>query len=958
MMFRDHTRLILGTAAMALVIGALCLPPTVQSVTKPVFVDTPANVDVTEASSSSIKLTWDVATGAAIYNIERSESMSGPFSYLTSVSSPTTTYTDTDVVTTHSYIYRVRGLGAGNVSSGPSNMAAGTAISFEFDKLIDNQGGQVIRREVRTRHFNDVRTAINAMRFLANMPPAIWARQNLNGLEIQAGDVKELRDRLVEALLALHISPPNFNDPNLATGANGTPVRATHLEQLQVASTRGKSSSAGPLYSNNVSRALAGEFSGVIDLPLVPVHLSVLPDKRILFWGRDYARNAQQQVITDSQGRVKQAGGHSDTYVGTVGQESFSGVIKRVNSTTNLFCSGHSFLPDGTLFVTGGHQSPHFDLAGEDHTNIFNYKDNTWTAGPTMVHGRWYPYNVTLGTGETLVMAGSFWSNVPPPPFDPYDPTTPMPTDAKMETNFIPQIYTPGTGSSLKNLAEPPGPPPNSGEPPGPRLTNYPYLHLTSEGKVFQAQSGFFTNPNNNVSTVEKQSRLLDPRANTWTSLADAQQPHDRGSSVLFEGNKVLLVGGFDNSGTPTTGTEYFNLDTAAWTVTTPMRFPRSYHTATVLPNGKVLVTGGVSCKGRNSIELETDFHIFPCSAGGVLTPELWDPITKQWTLMAPQNELRAYHSVAALLPDGRVLVGGGGLPGAIGEIGINGIDKITDDQIKTLQLNAMLSGHANFEIFSPPYLFNSNGTVATRPAITSAPDYVSNGETFFVGTSAISQPKVSLVRLPSVTHGFNQDQRLISLLPSPTNGGLYVTAPVSPNVCPPGYYMLFVLNEADVPSMARIIRVQNAVLFPVDMPVTSQSGGGPTWEQGVEFSSVIDGQITHIRFWKASGEPNGHVGHIWNAATGVELASVQFVNETASGWQEAQLTNPLPITAGARYRVTYNIHSLVAKTFGTLDSPVMSWPLVGWASYFSTPAGSFPTTFSGSNLFADVRMK
>jgi hypothetical protein len=87
-------------------------------------------------------------------------------------------------------------------------------------------------------------------------------------------------------------------------------------------------------------------------------------------------------------------------------------------------------------------------------------------------------------------------------------------------------------------------------------------------------------------------------------------------------------------------------------------------------------------------------------------------------------------------------------------------------------------------------------------------------------------------------------------------------------------------------------------------------------------------------------------------------LASVQFSCETASGWQEAQLATPLSIAAGVRYRVTYNASTVIAKTFNVLNSPITRGPLTGWGSYFVSPAGTFPTTFSGSNLFADVVFK
>ena len=186
------------------------------------------------------------------------------------------------------------------------------------------------------------------------------------------------------------------------------------------------------------------------------------------------------------------------------------------------------------------------------------------------------------------------------------------------------------------------------------------------------------------------------------------------------------------------------------------------------------------------------------------------------------------------------------------------------------------------------------------------------------------------------------------------------VTAPVDPKVCPPGYYMLFVLNNG-VPSVAKIVRVQQGQttsFFPTAVPATSASGQGSTWEQGLEFSSSVSGQITHVRFWKALGEPAGnHFARIWST-NGTQLVSVPFGCESPAGWQEVQLPTPFQVTAGVRYRVTYNIQSVGAKTFNTLDNPITVGSLTGWRSYFSTPAGSFPTTSSGSNLFVDIVFK
>jgi hypothetical protein len=114
-------------------------------------------------------------------------------------------------------------------------------------------------------------------------------------------------------------------------------------------------------------------------------------------------------------------------------------------------------------------------------------------------------------------------------------------------------------------------------------------------------------------------------------------------------------------------------------------------------------------------------------------------------------------------------------------------------------------ANHYNAELFSPPYLFNG-----ARPTISSAPTTLGYGQSFFVGTptpSAIA--RVTLVRLGSVTHAFDSNQRFNELTFVRTTGGLTVTTPGNRNVAPPGHYMVFVLNGAGVPSTARIVRIR-----------------------------------------------------------------------------------------------------------------------------------------------------
>lgn len=201
------------------------------------------------------------------------------------------------------------------------------------------------------------------------------------------------------------------------------------------------------------------------------------------------------------------------------------------------------------------------------------------------------------------------------------------------------------------------------------------------------------------------------------------------------------------------------------------MAFPRIYHTLTLLPDGTVLATGG----GRTTDAVDLS------ATNVVYEAELWSPVTETWTTLARMSTPRLYHSTALLLPDGRVLVAGGGL--------FFGSPDPTD------QLSA--------EIYSPPYLFKG-----TRPTITSAPTTLQYGTSFSMATpDAARIATVSLIRLGSVTHSFNFDQRFLKLTFQQISGGLSVQAPANANLAPPGYYMLFLVDTNGVSSVASIVQ-------------------------------------------------------------------------------------------------------------------------------------------------------
>jgi hypothetical protein len=191
------------------------------------------------------------------------------------------------------------------------------------------------------------------------------------------------------------------------------------------------------------------------------------------------------------------------------------------------------------------------------------------------------------------------------------------------------------------------------------------------------------------------------------------------------------------------------------------MHYAREHANAVLLPDDTVLVVGG----GQRGLYKKP-----------VKQAELFDPESETWTLMATQTTPRAYHSTAILLPDGRVLSAG------------------------------MDSGkwQRTGEIYSPPYLFKG-----PRPSILSAPSRLAYGSTFAIQTpDSADLRKVVLLRPGSVTHSVNFEQRYVALTFSPGEGQLLAVAPAGGTIAPPGWYMLFLVSSAGVPSVSSWVHV------------------------------------------------------------------------------------------------------------------------------------------------------
>src|SRR6195256_2742873 len=361
-------------------------------------------------------------------------------------------------------------------------------------------------------------------------------------------------------------------------------------------------------------------------------------------------------------------------------------------------------------------------------------------------------------------------------------------------TNTSIEIYSVSTGWSAQ-----------IGSPFTPPL--YPRMHLLPDGKVFYSGS-------------TTQSRLFDPLTRTWSGvLASTNYGGTRtyGTSVLLplipanNYKPVVMIMGGGNPSTATTELIDLSAATPAWTYGPSMSQPRIEMNATILPNGKVLALGG----SLNDEDTGT----------ASLNADLYDPATNTFSSAGQNAFARLYHSNALLLPDGTVwFAGGNPTRGAYEQ---------------------------HMEIYSPAYLFNPDGTLATRPAITGVPtSSIGYGSAFQMQTpDAANISSVVLMRPGAPTHAFDMEQRLVTMNFTAGSGVLNVTAPPNGNIAPPGYYMLFILNSAGVPSVAQFVQLTPA---PADQPPT-----------GTITSPASDVTITagQSMFFSGSGsDPDGTV--------------------------------------------------------------------------------------------------
>jgi len=566
----------------------------------------------------------------------------------------------------------------------------------------------------------------------------------------------------------------------------------------------------------------------------------------------------------------------------------------------------------------------------------------------------WCASHTQLGNGSMLAVTGDVgtadphaalfnpltneWAAQPPLNFGRYYPSATFMGDGRVTVSGGDYI-TPGTNTT-------PNPFPEVWENGAWRIFGDP-LETTPTATEFDFYYGSFfpwtqQAPNGKLFYAGPQSNLryLDPSGiGTVTDAGERDgESRDYGSYATYDIGKVLIAGG--GTSLATAYTIDYNADTPVVDQTGAMTHGRRNFYTTILADGTVLATGGNGDGGQ----------IQASPTGAVFAAELWDPVTGVWTELAEMERRREYHSAAVLLPDGRMIHAGGDC--------------------------TPCSPESNLEIFSPPYLFEADGSLATRPVINtfgiagnnstlpSLPlidnfqpeiDYGDLLSVNFGGASAVE--KAHLIRLGSSTHSTNFDQRLVPLAFSQSNNDLTITAPRNTYVAPPGYYMLFLVSDTGVPSTALIIKLGKE-FERLKLPISFHDGDfeeSYTPPSGAWFSYMAGDTFGG---WTVD---YGNVDLQNNDSSGAGFGSDGAQNVDLNGTEPGRISQEISgLTAGKAYEIRFNyaIHELASSAEATIqianlnetwqatNAPAAPWEMATY--YFTASSDTHTLSFSG----------
>jgi hypothetical protein len=394
----------------------------------------------------------------------------------------------------------------------------------------------------------------------------------------------------------------------------------------------------------------------------------------------------------------------------------------------DLFCCGQGFLADGRLLAAGGTEQ-YDPFHGLRDALVFDPGAGTWTPAPDMAAGRWYPALLALPDGRMLAISG-------------------LGEDGNL--NLVPEVYTDGGGWA--GLASP-GPWPM-----------YAHLFVLADQRVFYSGGQYGGNNGTRPSIWE-----LGTGATTPVPGLPVPDMRNQSASVLLppaQSQRVLIMGGggsdMHNQAPAIADTAIVDLSAAvsAYAAAAPLHTARMHLNAVLLPDRTVLVSGGAAME-------ET-------AAMAALDAEIYDPAAGTWTVAATARVPRLYHSIALLMPDGKVVTAGSN-------------PQRTQEELR-------------IEVFWPPYLFRG-----PRPTCTPDVAGAGYGDTITARCpDAARLGQASLVRPGATTHSADNEQRLVDL-PFRQTGQetVELDLPADQNLAPPGWYMLFAVDTAGVPSQA-----------------------------------------------------------------------------------------------------------------------------------------------------------